>query len=198
MNALKALKRRRWFLVFLLAAGLAWWLAFDYLIDFRAPDVPFVVTPADVVEKMLDLAEAKPTDYLVDLGSGDGRVLIAAGRRGIRSKGIELDDLLVDKSRVLIEEAGFKDKARVVRGDIFRENFADATVVTMFLKIDLNVRLRPQFDKLKPGTRIVSHMWSMPGAKPVKTIDVKSQDDGLDHRVHLWVTPIQWETPAGK
>ncbi|CAN5531744.1 hypothetical protein BH11PLA2_BH11PLA2_39180 [soil metagenome] len=190
---MRCLKRYRGLILFLLLAAGAWYAVFDYLIDFRNPDVPFVVTPHDVVDEMLNLAEAKPGDMLVDLGSGDGRVLIAAGKRGITSRGIEIDPEWADKSRVLIAEAGLSDKAKVVRGDIFRENFKDATVVTMFLKVDLNARLRPQIDQLKPGTRIVSHMWSMPGATPVKTIDVKSPADGHEHRVHLWITPISWK-----
>lgn len=186
------LRRYGWFLGFLLLVGLAWFLAFDYLRDFRNPDVPLVDTPHDVVEAMLDLAEVKEGDYLADLGSGDGRFLIAAGKRNVKSMGIEITPEVAEQSRINIREAGQEGRAKVVRGDIFREDFSDATVVTMFLKIDLNQRLRPQFDKLKPGTRIVSHMWSMPGAKPAKSIVVHSQETKSDHNVHLWITPIAW------
>lgn len=186
--------RRQWpVLLFVAAALVATWFAYDYLIDFRPPDVPFVVTPNDVVEQMLDLAELKPSDFVVDLGSGDGRVLIAAGRRGAKSLGIEIDPEWVAKSRAAIRSAGLDRKAKVVRGDIFREDFTDADVVTMFLKIDVNLRLRPQFEKLKPGTRIVSHMWSMPGAKPAKSRVVHSSESQSDHAIYLWITPIVWE-----
>lgn len=187
------LRRFGWFFFFLLLAGAGWFAAFEYLRDFRKPDVPLVDTPQDVVEAMLDLAEVRESDFLVDLGSGDGRFLIAAGRRGAKSLGIELVPETIETSRANIRNAEMESKAKVIHGDIFRSDFSDATVVTMFLTIQLNAQLRPQFDRLKPGSRIVSHSWSMPGAKPAKTIVVPSRVTRADHTVHLWVTPIAWE-----
>jgi SAM-dependent methyltransferase len=99
MRVLAFVRRYRWSVLLVLVAGLGWWLAFDYLVDFRKPDVPFVTTPHDVVAAMLDLAEVSEGDTLYDLGSGDGRVLLAAARRGARAVGIEIDPELARQSR---------------------------------------------------------------------------------------------------
>jgi SAM-dependent methyltransferase len=186
--------RRYWPLLLILVLAALWWPALNYLADFRTPDVLFITTPHDIVEAMLDLAEVNKNDVVYDLGSGDGRVLMAAARsRGARAVGIELEPELVDGSRVAIEAAGLSDKIKVIRGDIFKVNIQDATVVTMYLKPMINVRLRSQLDTLHPGTRIVSHQWSMKGAKPRKKIEVHSNDSKMDHPLYLWVTPITWE-----
>jgi SAM-dependent methyltransferase len=191
---LRALVRRYWPLLIVLLAVAAWWPALDYLADFRLPDVPFQTTPDDVVAAMLDLAEVSERDTVYDLGSGDGRVLLAAARdRGAKAVGIEIDPELVDHSRQAIAAAGLDDKVRVVRGDLFKQNLRPATVVTMYLKPDVNARLRPQIDKLRPGTRIVSHQFSMGGAKPVRTVQFHSAETRDEHTLYLWVTPIDWE-----
>lgn len=196
MSGLRGVIRRyRWSLLIIITAVLAWYPAYEYLIDFRSPDVPFVTTPDDVVAAMLDLAEVRETDKLYDLGSGDGRIVLAAARdRGARAHGYELDPELVRQSRALIAAAGLSERATVSRGDIFKSDFDDATVITMYLLPQVNTRLRPQLDRLKPGTRIVSHMFSMPGAKPVRKIEVKSNISNLDHTLYLWVTPIEWDS----
>src|SRR5215208_1956351 len=98
MKPLAVVRRFRWSILILLVAGVAWWLAFEYLIDFRPPDVPYIDTPQDVVAKMLDLADVTATDTVYDLGSGDGRILMAAGRRGAKAVGIEIDEDLADRS----------------------------------------------------------------------------------------------------
>lgn len=187
------LYRVRWSALLLLTALLAWWVAFRYLIEFRSPDVPFVTTPNDVVSAMLDLATVSEEDVVYDLGSGDGRILMAAARRGARAVGIEIDPELVAQSQQAIRDAGLAGKITVRRGDIFRHDLSGATVITMFLKPLVNVQLRPQLDRLRPGTRIVSHLFSMPGARPRKRIEVRSSETKLDHPVYLWVTPIEWE-----
>jgi precorrin-6B methylase 2 len=185
--------RRYWPLLIVLAALAAWYPVFDYLVDFRPPDVPFVTTPDDVVAAMLDLAEVTEADTVYDLGSGDGRIVIAAARdRGARAVGIEIDPELVDRSREAIRSAGLGDRARVWRGDIFKQDLRPATVITMYLEPGVNEQLRPQFERLKPGTRIVSHWFRMRGARPVRKIMVKSTDR-VEHPVYLWVTPIEWE-----
>ena len=193
MKLREFVRRQRWPIVFVLLAAAAWWAAFNYLVDFRAPDVPFVTTPHDVVAAMLDLAEVSEADTVYDLGSGDGRVLLAAAERGARAVGIEIDPNLVAQSREAVRAAGQAGRVTIRRGDIFKQNLAPATVVTMYLKPLVNVQLRPQLDRLRPGTRIVSHMFSMPGARPAKKVVVTSKEDGNEHPVYLWVAPIEWE-----
>jgi hypothetical protein len=193
---LNSFVRRWWPLgIILLAAGM-WWPAFNYLIDFRDPDVMFITTPKDVVEAMLDLAEVSTDDTVYDLGSGDGRIVISACDRGSRAVGFEIDPKLVDLSEQAICAAGVADRAKIKRGDLFKQDLSPATVVTLYLKPDLNSRLRPQLEKLRPGARVVSHTFSMPGAKPTRKITVKSPETGMDHLIYLWVAPIEWEAPA--
>ena len=165
MTLRRVLRWRWWPLAVVGAAVAACVPAFRYLEDFRQPDVLFVGTPPDVVAAMLDLAAVTPADTVYDLGSGDGRVLLAAARKGATAVGIELDPALADQSRAAAEAAGLADKVSFRRGDIFKQDLRPATVVTMYLTPSLNVQLRPQLDALRPGTRIVSHMWSMKGAK---------------------------------
>jgi tRNA A58 N-methylase Trm61 len=193
MKILPLLRRYRWSILLLVIAGLAWKPLFDYLVDFRPPDVPFVTTPPDIVEAMLNLAQVNESDYVIDLGSGDGRIVLAAARRNAKSLGIELDPELVRTSRETVRNSGLSDKASIYRGDIFKQDLSDATVITMFLKPLVNVQLRPQLDALKPGVRIVSHMFSMPGAKPVQVIEPVAAEDGIGHKIYLWITPIEWE-----
>ncbi|MHB1423213.1 MAG: SAM-dependent methyltransferase [Gemmataceae bacterium] len=189
----RVLFRRYWPLLIVLAAMAAWWPAFNYLVDFRTPDVPFVTTPPEIVSAMLALAKVSENDTVYDLGSGDGRILLAAARDyKAKAVGIEIDPALVDLSRQAIVEAGMTDKIRVIRGDLFKQDFTPATVITMYLKSDVNARLRPQLDQLRPGTRIVSHQYRIEGAKPVKRISVKDKK-GLEHPLYLWETPIEWE-----
>jgi 16S rRNA A1518/A1519 N6-dimethyltransferase RsmA/KsgA/DIM1 with predicted DNA glycosylase/AP lyase activity len=142
---------------------------------------------------MLDLAEVGEGDTVYDLGSGDGRVLLAAADRGAKAVGIEIDPALVDQAREAVRAAGRGDRVTVWRGDIFKHNLKPATVITMYLKPDVNERLRPQLDGLRPGTRVVSHMFRILGAKGGKKVTVKSAEDGYEHNLYLWVTPIEWE-----
>lgn len=191
---LRSLLRRNWPLLIVLCVAAAWWPAYNYLAGFRKPDVPYVTTPDDIVTAMLDLAEVSDRDTVYDLGSGDGRIILAAAReRGARAVGIEIDPKLVECSRAAIQTAGLTKKVQVIRGDIFKEDIRPATVLTLYLLPDVNERLRPQLETLRPGTRIVSHMFSIKGAKPVKRIEVHSNETGWDHILYLWATPIQWE-----
>jgi ribosomal protein L11 methylase PrmA len=186
--------RYRWSILIVLIAAALWWPAFNYLVDFRAPDVPFVTTPQDVVKAMLDLGEVTAADTVYDLGAGDGRIVIAAARdRGAKAVGIEIDPELVEGAQAAIRAAGLADRATVRRGDLFKQDLSPATVVTLYLKPQINAQLRPQLERLRPGTRIVSHMFSMSGAKPTRTIKVKSAETGMEHTLHLWVAPIQWD-----
>jgi protein-L-isoaspartate O-methyltransferase len=187
-------RQYRWSILIVFVAAALWWPAFNYLVDFRQPDVPFVSTPDDVVAAMLDLAEVKEKDTVFDLGAGDGRIVIAAARdRSARAVGVEIDPELVEHAREAIKAAGVTDRAEVRRGDMFKENLSRATVVTMYLKPLVNAQLRPQLEQLPPGARVVSHMFSMPGARPAKKVTIKSAETRMEHPIYLWVAPIQWE-----
>ena len=125
-------------------------------------DVPYVPTPPEVVEAMLDLAKLKPGEQLIDLGSGDGRIAIAAARRGARALGVERNARLVARSRTLAKMAGQAEGARFVRADLFSVSLRGADVVTLYLLPDVNERLRPKLlAELRPGARVVSHAFDM-------------------------------------
>ncbi|MFW8565000.1 class I SAM-dependent methyltransferase [Orrella sp. 11846] len=124
-------------------------------------DVMWVPTPQSLVDQMLKMAAITPEDYLVDLGSGDGRTVITAAQRGTRAHGIEFNPDLVELSRRAAKLAGVSETATFTQGDIFETNFSDATVVTLFLLPELNLQLRPTLLDMKPGTRIVSNSFDM-------------------------------------
>lgn len=151
------------------------------------PDVHFATTPHKVVKEMLKLAEVKKDDVVVDLGSGDGRIVIAAARDfGARGVGIELDKELVVESVKNAKESGVAERVKFLEEDFFTVDLRDATVVTIYLLPQLNERLLPKFLKeLKPGSKIVSHMWEMGKWKPDMTLKAYSTT------VHLWVVPAQ-------
>jgi tRNA G37 N-methylase Trm5 len=156
----------------------------------REPDVPFVPTHELVVAEMLRIANVGKDDVLYDLGSGDGRIVIAAARQfGTRGTGIEIDPSLVDKANENARRAGVTDRVRFVVGDIFETDFRDATVVTLYLLQDVNLRLRPKLLKeLRPGTRVVSHNYHMGDWQPEKTVKVR-RPDGVEHTVYFWIVP---------
>src|SRR5688572_15259514 len=122
----------------------------------KGKDVVWVPTADPVVEKMLDLAKVTPKDYVIDLGSGDGRTVIAAARRGARALGIEYNPDLVTLSTQNAEKAGVSGRATFVKADLFAADLSRATVITMFLLPEINMKLRPKLLALKPGTRVVS------------------------------------------
>jgi dienelactone hydrolase len=157
-------------------------------------DVPFVPTPANVVDAMLDLAGIKPTDVLVDLGSGDGRIVIAAAKRfGIQATGVEIDPELVRQSETLARQDGLDGKAKFVRADLFEYDLRQASVVTMFLTPGVNLRLRAKLlNELRPGTRVVSHRFDMGSWVPAKTMQL-----GDDH-IYLWIVPARSTDRADK
>jgi SAM-dependent methyltransferase len=150
------------------------------------PDVIYVPTPQAAVEAMLDVAQVKATDIVYDLGSGDGRIVITAAKKyGARGVGIEIDPALVKKARELAAAAGVSSRVRFVTQDLFTANISEATVVTLYLLQSINERLRPKLIReLKPGTRIVSHMFNMgPEWPPEKTLDVERS------RIFFWTIP---------
>ncbi len=160
-------------------------------------DVIWVPTPEELVATMLDMAHVTASDYVIDLGSGDGRIAIAAAKRGARAMGIEYNPDMVALSRENAAEAGVSDKATFRQADIFETDFSKATVVTMYLLPDLNMRLRPKILDLKPGTRIVSHAFNMDDWEPDQTADVEYRT------AYLWIVPAKvagtwsWTTAAG-
>ena len=153
-------------------------------------DVIWVPTPDEIVEALLEMTGVKPGEVHFDLGSGDGKIVIAAAKRGARSTGVEFNPDMVKLSRRNAERAGVADRATFVEGDIFETDFSNADVVTLYLLPRLNLKLLPKLLKeLKPGTRIVSHAFDMGDWKPDRTIRV----DGRD--VHFWTIPAPG-TPA--
>jgi len=164
--------------VFVLIAIAGWAVS-----QTREPDVLYVPTPQAVVEAMLDVAQVKSTDIVYDLGSGDGRIVIAAAKKfGARGVGIEMDPTLVKKAKDNAAAAGVSNRVRFLTQDLFDANISDATVVTLYLLQSINERLRPKLIReLKPGTRIVSHMFNMgPEWPPEKTLEVEQS------RVFFW------------
>ena len=147
---------------------------------------------------MLELAQVGPQDFVLDLGSGDGRIVILAARRfGARGLGVEIVPELVERSRRNAAKAGVADRAQFVEQDLFKTDLSVATVITMYLLQEVNLQLRPALLALKPGTRIVSHDWDMGDWRPDRSITVDAPDKpvGLDKRsrLHLWVVPAQVE-----
>ncbi len=148
-------------------------------------DVIWVPTPEELVSAMLDMARVTAADFVMDLGSGDGRIAIAAAKRGARAMGIEYNPDMVALSRENAQEAGVADRATFRQADIFETDFSKATVVTMYLLPDLNLRLRPKILELKPGTRVVSHAFTMDDWEPDQTADVEYRT------AYLWIVPAK-------
>jgi precorrin-6B methylase 2 len=150
----------------------------------QGKDVVWVPTPDEVVERMLNMAQTKPEDYVIDLGAGDGKIAIAAAKKfGARSTGIEYNPDMAALAQRNAQAAGVGGKAQIVQGDIFTTDFTQATVLTMYLLPSLNMKLRPQILAMRPGTRVVTHAFNMEDWEPDETSDV----DG--RRVYLWVVP---------
>jgi hypothetical protein len=160
---------------------------FEPQVGQEGKDVIWVPTPQGLVDKMLDMAKVTSSDYVIDLGSGDGRTVITAAKRGARAQGIEYNPDMVELSTKNAEKAGVSDKAKFSKADIFESDFSQATVITMYLLPTLNVKLRPKILDLKPGTRIVSHAFTMEDW----TAD---QTDTFDGRTaYLWIVPAKVE-----
>jgi SAM-dependent methyltransferase len=153
-------------------------------------DVVWVPTPQAVVDKMLDLAKVTKDDFLMDLGSGDGRTVITAAKRGARALGIEYNPDMVELSKRNAEKEGVAGKASFVKADLFETDFSKATVITMFLLPGINLKLRPKLLGLKPGTRIVSNTFTMGEWQPDDKQTVEAGCDGS------WCTALLWIIPA--
>ncbi|MFT3801556.1 MAG: methyltransferase domain-containing protein [Burkholderiaceae bacterium] len=163
-------------------------------------DVVWLPTQQALVDRMLDLARVTPADYLVDLGSGDGRTVISAARRGARARGIEFNPDMVALARRNAREAGVQQLATFERGDIFEADFSRATVVTLFLLPNLNLKLRPTLLRMAPGTRIVSNSFAMGDWEPDASIDAGGDCTNFC-RAFEWIVPASvegnWRSAGG-
>jgi precorrin-6B methylase 2 len=171
-----------------LAAALAQQATATQEAPTRRPDVIFVPTPQDVVDAMLEAAEVKEGDVVYDLGCGDGRIVVTAAKK-YRAKGvgIDIDPERIKESNANVAKNGVGDLVTIKQADIFQEDLSKATVITMYLLPSLNEKLRPTLEKLRPGTRIVSHAFVMRGAKPKKVVQVGPR------QVLLWTVPFEKE-----
>ena len=158
----------------------------------QAPDVVFIPTPQDVVDKMLELAKVKKDDLVYDLGCGDGRIVVTAAKRyGCKAVGYDIDPQRVEESLENVEKNNVGHLVRIEQKDIFTLDLSEADVITLYLLPELNVELIPQLEKLKPGSRIVSHDFGMEGVQPDKVITVNSNEDEDEHEIYLWISPLK-------
>ncbi len=165
-------------------------------------DVVWVPTPQELVDKMLDLAKVTASDYVIDLGSGDGRTVITAAKRGARARGIEYNPDMVELSKRNAVKEGVAGKASFAKADLFESDFSQATVITMFLLPDINLKLRPKILDLKPGTRIVSNTFTMGEWKEDDTVTAGDESSNYYRTARLWIVPAKvegtWQLAQGE
>src|SRR5688500_9798756 len=174
---------------------------FEPQVGQAGKDVVWVPTPQAVVDKMLDMAKVTKADFVMDLGSGDGRTVITAAKRGARSMGIEYNPDMVELSVRNAKEAGVSDRAMFVKADLFETDLSKADVITMFLLPSINMKLRPKILDLEPGTRIVSHTFTMADWQADETTTVTDGCSSSWCTALLWIVPAKvggtWSTPSG-
>jgi hypothetical protein len=157
-------------------------------------DVVYVPTPRETVDRMLQIAEVGPRDYVIDLGAGDGRIAIAAGRLGARALGVDLDPARIRDAEINAQRAGVTARVTFRRQNLFETDISEATVLTMYLLPSINLKLRPKILGLRPGTRVVSHDFAMGDWKPDLT-------ETVNWRIHFWVVPARiagtWQVQSG-
>jgi hypothetical protein len=153
--------------------------------DTPVLDVPYVPTPQPVVDEMLRLAGVKRGDFLIDLGSGDGRIVVTAAKQyGVRGLGVDLNPERVAEANANAKAAGVTNKVEFLQGDLFEQDLSKADVVTMYLLPSVNEKLKPKLlRELRPGTRIVSHSFDMPDWEPTRTVEVEGRT------LYLWIIP---------
>jgi hypothetical protein len=172
------------------------------------PSVPYVPTPQDVVERMLQIARVGPSDYVIDLGSGDGRIVVTAARKfGARGFGVDLNPERIRESNENARKAGVTDKVAFYQRDLFETDLSQATVITMYLLPRVNLELRPKLLDLRPGTRVVSHDFSMDDWKPDTHVTMESKDRwsgaGGKSEIFFWIIPAKvagtwrWDLTVG-
>ena len=175
--------------------------SFEPTVGQAGKDVVWVPTPQALVDKMLDMAKVQPSDYVIDLGSGDGRTVITAAKRGARALGIEYNPDMVELSKRNAAKEGMTGKANFQQADLFKSDFSQASVITMFLLPDINLKLRPKILNLKPGTRVVSNSFTMGEWTADETATV---GDGCSSwcTAYLWIVPAKvdgtWKLPQGE
>ena len=193
--------------LFILVAGMSAQAAaseYEPRVGQDGKDVIWVPTCQDLVDNMLNMAQVTPKDYVIDLGSGDGRLVITAAKRGARALGIEYNPDMVAFSKRLAAKEGFAEKVKFVQGDIFESDFSQATVITMFLMPEINLKLRPRILDLKPGTRIVSNSFNMGDWAPDETASVDPTKEGCEtyNTANFWIVPAKvegtWTLPQGQ
>jgi SAM-dependent methyltransferase len=182
----------------------------------QAPEQPYVPEPGEIgkdvmwlpsedvmVRRMLDMAQVTQRDFVVDLGSGDGRTVIAAARRGARALGVEFNPKLVEHSRRLARQAGVGDRASFVQGDLFDADLSQATVITLFLLEEMNLKLRPKLLDLKPGTRVVANTFAMGKWHADASAKVTVKQGCTSYcDIYFWIVPTNvegsWKLPEGE
>ncbi len=159
----------------------------------KKPDVIFVPTPQEVVDKMLELAKVTKDDVVYDLGCGDGRIPVTAAKKfGCKAMGFDVDPKRIEESLDNVKKNKVGDLVTIEKKDIFTLDLSKANVITLYLLPDLNVKLIPQLEKLKDGSRIVSHSFDMAGVTPDKVVKVQTASNG-EHTIYLWTTPLKKE-----
>jgi SAM-dependent methyltransferase len=158
----------------------------------RSPDVVYVGTPHDIVAKMLELVSPKKDEVLYDPGCGDGRIVVMAAKKyGCKAVGIDLNPVRIREALANIERNGVGPLVKIERKDIFTVDFSEASVVTLYLLPWMNKKLIPQLEKLKPGSRIVAHDYSIEGITPDKTLTVTSKEDAVEHFLYVYSVPLK-------
>jgi ribosomal protein L11 methylase PrmA len=169
----------------------------EQLQKIREPDIFYLPTPQDVVDKMIEMSKIKKTDLVYDLGCGDGRIVVTAAKvHGCKAVGYDIDPERVKDSRANVEKNKVNDLVTIKQADVFTLDLSDANVITLYLLPTLNVKLIPQLEKLKPGSRIVSHDFDMEGVIPDQVVSMTSKEDGREHSIYLWTTPLKKELRA--
>lgn len=188
--------------------GMAMVLCVTIAASAAEPSVPYVPTPQEVVERMLEIAKVGPQDYLIDLGSGDGRIVVTAAKKfGARGFGVDLNPVRIKESVENAAIAGVSDRVAFHQRNLFETDLSDASVITMYLLPRVNLELRPKLLSLKPGTRVVSHDFSMDDWKPDAFVDMQVKEKygsaGGDSSIYFWIVPArvagawQWHLTVG-
>ena len=175
--------------------------AYEPQVGQEGKDVVWVPTPQALVDRMLEMAKVTPKDFVMDLGSGDGRTVITAAKRGVRALGIEYNPEMVELSKRNAEKEGVTARAEFRKADLFETDFSQATVVTMFLLPEINLRLRPKILDMRPGTRVVSNTFTMGEWEADETSQV-AESSGYYRTALLWIVPAKvegsWRSAQGE
>ena len=175
--------------------------AYEPQVGQEGKDVVWVPTPQALVDRMLDMAKVTPKDFVMDLGSGDGRTVITAAKRGVRALGIEYNPEMVELAKRNAEKEGVAGRAEFKKADLFETDFSQATVVTMFLLPEINLRLRPKILEMRPGTRVVSNTFTMGEWEADETSQIP-EGNGYYRTALLWIVPAKvegsWKSAQGE